>query len=167
MYRCTKCNNESKKEHIKCPRPSCNGVGTYVEFEPGPKTYSLKRTPIQSKQATVVKDDELQQWFQDRRKEMVGICSCGCGGKTSKDDDKFFKASICHILPKSKFKSVRTHKDNWVELSFWQGCHANMDNRSSELWTKLACWSEIQRKFEILKPLIADNEIKHLPLIFK
>lgn len=164
MYKCTKCNNESKKEHIVCVK--CGSVGMYVPFEPAPKQYALKRTPI-VKKTTFEVDNELETWFKDRRKELTGVCQ-NCGGKTCKDDDKFYKFSIAHILVKSRFKSVRTHKDNFIELCFWgNSCHSTMDNKSSELWAQMTCFEEIKRKFGILKPLLLESEIKYLPLIFK
>lgn len=164
MFKCTKCNNESKKEHIVCVK--CGSVGMYVSFEPERKKYVLRKTPI-VKKTKFESDQELKEWFEARRKEMTGYCSCGCGRKSSKDDDRFYKASLAHILAKKNFESVRTHPDNWIELSFWEGHHANMDNRSSELWVKMACWPEIKRKTAILKPLIPQNELKFLPLVLK
>ena len=59
-------------------------------------------------------DDTMKEkWFKARRKEMVGVCQCGCGEKSSKMEDAHFRSSICHIFPKGLFESVQYHKLNW------------------------------------------------------
>ena len=37
--------------------------------------------------------NELERWFNDRRKEMTGTCA-HCGGRSCKDSDQYFKFSI-------------------------------------------------------------------------
>lgn len=107
---------------------------------------------------------ELQKWFEDRRKELKGICG-HCGGKTCKDDDKYYKFSICHLFPKAYFKSVATHPDNFVELCFWNNnCHGNMDNKTLDL-TEMNCWAEIVEKATRIYPSIAPNERRRIPPI--
>ena len=105
---------------------------------------------------------ELNRWFIERRKEMTGKCH-HCGGKSCKSDDKFFKFSICHILPKAYFPSVATHPLNFVELCFWdKNCHGNMDNKMLDL-TEMACWDEIVTKFQVIHPHIAKEERRRIP----
>lgn len=106
-----------------------------------------------------------RQWFLDRRKEMKGFCVCGCSRWSSKKDDKYFHCSIAHILEKSKVKSMALHPLNWIELNFWDGCHGNFDNRSSELWEGMACWDEIVFKFKTMYPLIPDYEKRWIPQV--
>lgn len=108
--------------------------------------------------------DELIQWFEDRRKEMTGTCS-HCLGKTEKADDDTFKCSIAHILPKSTFKSVATHPNNWLELCFYgQSCHTNLDNYMIDL-IDLNCFDEVIKKFVSMYPSIAPNERRRIPAV--
>lgn len=104
-------------------------------------------------------DDTIKEkWFQGRRKEMKGICQCGCGQKSSKYDDVNFRSSACHIFPQRLFESIRYHPLNWVERAHFGGCHGNMDNKSIELWLLFADWNDIKEKFYILAPLLTDKE---------
>lgn len=109
-------------------------------------------------QGTSEQDAELDDWFKARRKELTGTCSCGCGNSTTKNDDQKYKFSICHILPKAKFKSVATHPLNYLELSFWDGCHTNMDNRSMELWPNMECWQTIVERVAAIETQLTDAE---------
>ncbi len=106
------------------------------------------------------KDGLLDQFFEQMRKKMVGVCQCGCGEKSQKKDDTFFRHCICHIFPKRLFPSIATHPLNWVERTFWGGHHTNMDDRSIDLWTKFADWDDIKEKFHQLVPFLTDDERK-------
>lgn len=108
-----------------------------------------------------------QIWFTERRKEMTGICSCGCGKPSSKNDDNNFRSSACHILPQRHFASVRWHPLNFIEMAFWGGCHTNMDDQGSDRWDKLACWPEIVRKFKIIYPKTYRLERQFIPKILQ
>jgi hypothetical protein len=105
-------------------------------------------------------EERLDEWFLARRKEMTGTCQCGCGGKSCKKDDLYYRHSICHIFPKNPkaFPSVATHPLNWVELAFWGGCHGNMDNRSVEKWPQMACWDDIKAKVLAMEPYLTPEE---------
>lgn len=101
---------------------------------------------------------ELKQWFLDVREKLTGFCQCGCGNKSQKNDDKYFRHSCCHIFPKSKFPSVATHPLNYVERSFWGGCHSVLDDTSMDRWVNMADWQDIRQKFMILAPLLTKEE---------
>lgn len=109
-------------------------------------------------------DDTMKEkWFKARRKEMVGVCQCGCAEKSSKNDDTHFRSSICHIFPKAIFESVQYHKLNWVERKFWatqtsSACHTNMDTRGLDKWPMFADWEDIKERFHELSPLLTDEE---------
>lgn len=103
-------------------------------------------------------EDSLDIFFEKMRPKMVGVCQCGCGEKSQKKDDTFYRNCICHIFPKRIFKSIATHEFNWVERTFWGGHHTNMDNRSMDLWTKFADWDDIKEKFHQLSPLLTTEE---------
>jgi hypothetical protein len=104
-------------------------------------------------------DAKLKEaWFQARRKNLVGVCQCGCGEPSQKKDDTYFRHSIAHIFPKSKFESVKYHKINFVERAFFGGCHGVMDDTSMDKWPNMADWEDIKMKFHVLAPLLSDEE---------
>lgn len=105
---------------------------------------------------------ELDRWFEERRIEMTGTCK-HCGGMSCKEDDKYFKFSIAHILPKRIFKSVATHPKNWVELCFWSpSCHTNFDQYTLDI-IQLNCFDEVIEKFVAMYPAIDKKERKYIP----
>lgn len=109
-------------------------------------------------------NEELNRWFIERRKELDGKCH-HCGDSSCKNDDKYFKFSICHIFPKAYFKSVATHPDNFIELCFWSNnCHGNMDSKMLDL-TEMNCWAEIVEKATRIYPSIAKEERRRIPQI--
>jgi hypothetical protein len=129
------------------------------------KVYTIpKKSAKKIKQDILAKGDDeaLDLWFDDRRKDLVGKCR-HCGGKSCKHDDKYYKFSICHILPKAYFPSVATHPLNFVELCFWErNCHGNMDNKVLDM-TDMNCWDEIVEKFLSMYPSIDKAERKRIP----
>lgn len=153
---------EQRREHINAGRP----------LKPK-KIYRLK--PVSDKTAAKIAaekeqrgdgETEKQIWFGRRRIEMTGTCQCGCGMPSSKYDDKKFRSSICHIFPQRLFSSVALHHLNWVERKYWatqdtSACHAQMDNKSMDLWPNFADWDDIKEKFFVLAPLLTDKERKH------
>lgn len=100
----------------------------------------------------------LKQWFEDRRKELTGMCQCGCGEPSSKNDDKYFRHSCCHIFPKKTFLSIATHPLNCIERAFWGGCHTNLDEQSMDRWPNMADWQNIKQRFFVLVPLLTNAE---------
>ena len=101
---------------------------------------------------------DLDEWFDLIRIKLTGKCACGCGNKSQKNDDKYFKHSCAHIFPKSKFDSIKCHPMNFVERAFWGGCHGVMDDTSVDKWVNMKDWHDIKRKFNILSPLIPPHE---------
>jgi hypothetical protein len=128
--------------------------------------------PKNKNQTTVLQDKvEQHNWFLERRKEMTGRCLF-CGEKTTKNDDKYFKFSIAHLLAKrnNMFPSVAKHKDNWLELChFGNSCHDNLDRYMITLEdvknTMPKAWEVIVNKFKSIYPHIAENEQGKIPLI--
>jgi hypothetical protein len=121
-------------------------------------------TRIPARQDNKPASGELERWFQERRREMKGVC-LHCGGKTCRDDDQWFRASLAHILPKAYFPSVSTHPLNWIELCFWgNSCHTNMDNKVLDM-TEMACWDTIVTRFQAMYPSIAPKERRRIPEI--
>lgn len=102
--------------------------------------------------------DEKEKWFALVRKKLTGTCQCGCGEKSSKKDDTYFRNSCCHIFPKKDFKSVQFHPLNFVERAFFGGCHSVMDDTSMDRWPNMADFEDIRQKFMILAPLLTPQE---------
>lgn len=106
---------------------------------------------------------DLEQWFNDRHKEMKGVCK-NCGGKTQKGQVNY-KNSVAHILPKAYFPSIATHPDNFIELCFYgESCHTNMDNKTLDL-IDMNCFDEIVEKVCKMYPSIAQEERRRIPKI--
>lgn len=103
-------------------------------------------------------DTLMEKWFKARRKSMVNVCQCGCGSKSCKDDDMYFRHSLAHVFPKSKFPSIMYNPLNWVERAFWGGCHSIMDDTSMERWPNMGDWDNIKEIFHALAPLLTDEE---------
>lgn len=121
---------------------------------------SLKKAEQQKAEKDLLNGDDtlLQKWFKIIRKKLVGICQCGCGQKSQKDDELYFRNSCCHIFPKRDFPSVMYHPLNYVERRFWGGCHSVMDDTSMDRWPGMADWDDIVEKFHILASLLTDEE---------
>lgn len=103
-------------------------------------------------------DTLMEQWFKARRKELTGICQCGCAQKSQKHDNAFFRGSCCHIFPKSIFESIMYHPLNCVERAMYGGCHFNLDNQGMDKWPSMADWEDIKERFHVLAPLLTDQE---------
>lgn len=117
---------------------------------------------IKDMEGVVKGSTELDRWFEERRMEMSGFCK-HCGGLSCKEDDKYFKFSLAHILPKRIFKSVATHPKNWIELCFWSpSCHTNFDNYTLDI-IDLNCFDEVIEKFVAIYPDIDKKERKYIP----
>ena len=109
------------------------------------------------------KNADLQQWFEDRHKELTGKCK-HCNGKTQKGKDNY-KNSIGHILPKAYFPSVATHPLNYIELCFYgNSCHTNLDNKILDL-LDLNCFDEVITKFVQIYPHIDKQEKRRIPQV--
>lgn len=102
--------------------------------------------------------DFKETWFRNTRKRLTGICQCGCGNKSQKNDDMYFRHSCCHIFPKGKFQSIQYHPLNYVERAFFGGCHGILDDTSMDRWVNMSDWGDIKEKFHILAPLLTDEE---------
>jgi len=124
---------------------------------------SAKKLKQESEDKKAKKDSsaEKERWFQDRRKEMKGVCK-NCGKPSFKKSHEYFRFSIAHILAKRKsmFPSVATHPENWVELC--ADCHHNLDTCMIGL-SDLSCWDEVVVKFQKIYPFIAYKEKKRIP----
>jgi hypothetical protein len=147
----------------ECNHPTC---GDTCRREKKPKkVYYLKRTPTKrvapKKAATISQTKKvMDDWYNEQRKDMKGVC-CNCGGKTEKQNDKYFRWCIAHILPKAIFKSVATNEFNWMELCI--SCHTVYDRH----WLSAAgmkCFQTAKQKFQLFKYAIAKEELRRIPM---
>lgn len=122
-----------------------------------PKQSEKKKKEIEEAKAAGT-DKEMDKFFNEQRPKMTGVCQCGCGEKSQKKDDTFFRHCICHIFPKSVFKSIATHPLNWVERKFWGGDHTNFDEGGMDKWPLMADWDDIKTKFRVLEKLLTEQE---------
>jgi hypothetical protein len=121
---------------------------------------SAKKLKQEAEEKKLRGDDDtlMEQWFKARRKELTGICQCGCAKPSQKKDDTFFRGSCCHIFPKATFESIMYHPLNCVERAMFGGCHHNMDNQGLDRWPAMADFEDIKERFRILAPLLTDEE---------
>lgn len=138
------------------------GLPKAKKFKPIAKK-SAKRLKQEAEEKKLRGDDDtlMEQWYKARRKELTGVCQCGCGQPSQKKDDTFFRGSCCHIFPKAIFESVMYHPLNCVERAMFGGCHHNMDNQGLEKWPFMADWEDIKERFHVLAPLLTDQERGH------
>lgn len=100
----------------------------------------------------------LDRWFNDRRMEMEGYCR-ECARKININDERFYRWSICHIVPKSLVKSVATHENNWIELC--QLHHQEFDATFDKA-AKMMVFGEVKQKFNTFKHLIPPEELRRV-----
>jgi hypothetical protein len=146
-----------RQQHILSGRPLKKSA---------PHPIAKKSEKRKQKEKEMMHDDTMVVWFEDRRKEMTGICQ-HCGGKSCKDDDKLYKHSIAHILPKALFPSVAHHPSNWIELCFFgSSCHTNMDSGILDM-TEMNCWDTIVTRFQEIYTYVDQKEKKKIPDVLK
>jgi hypothetical protein len=128
-----------------------------------PRVSEKKKMELkEAKEIKLAGGSEMDRWFEARREEMQGFC-LHCGGRSCKDNDKYFKFSIAHLLPKNLFKSVKAHPLNWIELCFWdKSCHTNYDNKTLDI-VELNCFDQVIERFIAIYPDIATKERKYIP----
>lgn len=99
---------------------------------------------------------KLQLWYLARKHEMCGSCE-ECGAPTCKGDDKYYRWSVCHIIPKALVPEVATHHMNWIELC--QIHHQEYD-AGFERAKRMGVFRLIQLKFQKFKHLIPEDKVK-------
>lgn len=154
-----------------CKREATNGVYCYDHKRlmgvPNPVKVQKPIAKVSEKKKAenainTVEDAELQAAFLMFRKKMKGKCE-HCGGKSCKDDNKYWKHSAAHIFPKALFPSIKSHPLNFIELCFWEkSCHTNYDNGMIEPY-ELKCWPKMQKSFITLYGLMTREEKKRVP----
>jgi len=157
-------NCRKRKKDLICIT-CCKSIDTKTQIDKAKERNAVRSLNNYQKQQNYVPQGtaELQRWFEDRHKEMKGVCQ-HCSGKTEKGKGTY-KCSIAHILPKAYFKSIATHPLNWIELCFYnQSCHTNFDQMSLDIMD-LNCFDEVITKFVAMYPSIALNERRRIPQV--
>lgn len=155
---CIECNDELEK-------PIIAGRCTHKHYWAYRKKISLEKKGSRANQHIInVKGNNtgLPLWYASKMKRMTGRCM-ECGEKIEKFNPKYAICAIAHILPKSIFKSVATHENNWLELGATCGCHSRYD-KSWESASKMKIWSIAVERFKTFEHLIVlPEELRKIP----
>lgn len=108
---------------------------------------------ISQKKKEKIVNNDIGNWYVEMRNKMTGYCA-ECGKKSLKDDNEKFTWSICHILPKSIFKSVATHDANFIELCWLH--HQQFDSSWNNA-KKMYVFELAKEKVNLIKPLIKEK----------
>ena len=111
-------------------------------------------------------DNELQKWYKNRQKQLVGKCM-RCGTSYNHNNLSYAIPATAHILAKrdNQFPSVGLHKDNFIELGAICGCHHWYDNQAT--WEDIAqsnIWHLVLERFLLFEPYI--QERSKIPEVF-
>ena len=69
-------------------------------------------------------------------------------------------SEVCHILNKSKFKSIAMEDDNVIYLCGWKSnnnCHAMLDNSALEYVKRMKIYPKLQAAFKGLEDRITEK----------
>lgn len=140
-------------------KKSCQGCKQKIE---GIKKKVSKLKPYNKKTMDKRKEERkgLPEFFKEAieyLKENPNCMNCGCSIETEYQPHW----NVCHLLEKSKYKSVMTHPLNYILLCsskdpWGNNCHEKFDERVSER-PFMECWDEAKRNFEILKPFVLEK----------
>lgn len=141
-YQC-KCGAKYVKHYGRCFE--CKEFGTLKEVTVAPK--------VKDKSA-------LDVWFEFQRdyEKDNGDCKCDNCGKPIRHqllskDTWIWRGAICHIVPKSKYKSVATHLHNFLIMDL--DCHSQFDS-SYENAQKMPVFALAKKKFKLFKNCITE-----------
>jgi hypothetical protein len=87
-------------------------------------------------------------------------CENQCGAVLTKSGPGGYKTHIAHILPKAKYKSVKTHPQNrWFGCG---DCHTDYDKKGAALHLALPVAPLIIERFKSFMALLTDKELGSL-----
>lgn len=126
------------------------------------KQYASKKVKIISdrglfkrEENTIIKNNDLEKWFGERRKEIILHVS-RCWECNAYIALPYIRHATAHLWPKSIFKSISTHPLNYVCLGAGCGCHSKFD-ASIDNAKKMKIWPEVVERYEQFKHLITEN----------
>lgn len=116
----------------------------------------LKRFKPKTKEKRKAERVGLPKFFDDAIEELKRNPVCvNCGCKINANYNPHW--NIAHILPKSKYKSVMTHPENFIILCSSKDqengidCHTRFDNNIMDI-PSMPCFPMAKEKFEKFKP---------------
>jgi hypothetical protein len=118
---------------------------------------SVKKAKQIAEEKKAGMDGAMDLFFSEMRKRCTGKCTF-CNRPTTVRSEELWTAAIAHLLPKSKFVSVATNENNWVELCW--NCHTDFDSAKIS-WEMIFDSKDIEiiaPKLEAIIHLIPDNE---------
>jgi len=135
---------------------------------PKPKKEKKPIAKISKKKAKAIADEkkergggdtQLQKWYKNRQAQLTGKC-IRCGATYNHKHLPYAIAATAHILAKREnmFPSVSLHKDNFLELGSFCGCHNWYDNMAS--WEEIALdiiWPLVLERFRLFEPYITER----------
>lgn len=133
---------------------------TKKERKPIKKMSAKKAAEVTAeKEARGGEDTELTKWYK-RQMKFMDVCEA-TGLRLETKIYKYAIMSICHILPKSKCKSVATHPLNRVFLL--PDLHTKFDAMSWKEREQMSCWPDIRDRLVMLYPDLSTEERRHFP----
>lgn len=106
----------------------------------------------------------MSVWFKEQLTQQPKNCE-NCNNPISIPPQLPAKTSVCHIVPKSTIKSVKTHPWNrW--FGCWQ-CHTNYDNWPVEKVAKMPVIKLVRERFKLFAKDINEKEHKWIPQFLK
>ena len=106
----------------------------------------------------------LSVWFADQLKQCPDKCE-NCNNPIVIPHPLPPKTAVCHIVPKSTFKSVKTHPMNrW--FGCWQ-CHTNYDQWPEEKVAKMPIIKIAKERFKLFTKDISEKEKRLIPKYLK
>lgn len=119
----------------------------------------MSKTPIKSK-VKKEKDQELEVFFASQSLVMPELCE-NCGERLDLSTLFSRKAQTCHILPKSLYKSVKSHPQNKLFMCCFHGCHGhgNWDNLDSTKRKSMDVYELAIKRFRMFENTLSEQEL--------
>lgn len=121
----------------------------------------MGRTPIKSKPNTGNKEEKqkLNVFFASQLLDIPKTCE-NCGERLDRSNPFAIRSQTCHILPKSKFKSIATNPQNKVFMCCFHGCngHGNWDNLDAEKRKSMKVYTLAIERFRTFENELTQSE---------
>ncbi len=136
---------EKPKKPYRIPKKSAKKIAQELEF---------KEAGLPS---------ELQKWYEGIMAREDKQC-WNCGESLAHYNKQDWHACIAHVLPKSIFPSVSTHRLNYMILGKWCNCHGTYDS-NWDAARKMPIFKEATDRFIMISPDI--KETSRIPDFFQ
>lgn len=98
----------------------------------------------------------LRFWYAEIKNKFSAFPSVPCWECGASIPAQYLHNAVAHVVPKSIFRSVATHPDNYLILGAHCGCHQRYD-RSWEDAAKMKIWPEARRRFTLLRSWVKEE----------